>query len=198
MVSSGGCTHLPSIPALVLDLRFVSALSSDGAVEFGWNLSSDEERPSSSRFQTGASAERERASVLPHVLVIEDNPADVALVRESLDEHKLRCELTVISDGEKALSYFEQMDARKTGCPSLVLLDLNLPKRNGLEVLTRLRASGYCPNTPVVVLSSSDAFEDKSAAFRLGARLYIRKPTSLEDFLQIGGLLKDILAERHG
>ena len=75
------------------------------------------------------------------------------------------------------------------------MLDLNLPKCTGLEVLKRIRESGRCTNARVVILSSSDAKSDRIAALNLGANRYIKKPSDLEEFLRVGGTLKDMLSE---
>lgn len=113
-----------------------------------------------------------------------------------MDEHDLRCELRVIGDGEKAISYLDHIDASGEACPALVILDLNLPKRTGLDILKRMRSGWRCNAAPVVILSSSDADSDKSAALQLGADRYVRKPSLLEDFLRVGGILKEIIGRR--
>jgi len=127
--------------------------------------------------------------------MIEDNPADVQLVREAMDEHAVDCELSLFNDGAKAIALFDQVDSSVGLCPDLIVLDLNLPKRTGLEVLQRIRASPVCSAIPVMVLSSSDAANDKNAALRFGANLYVRKPSNLEEFLKIGGAVKRLLGD---
>jgi CheY-like chemotaxis protein len=99
------------------------------------------------------------------IVLAEDNPADVGLVRAALREHGVDCELHVISDGEGVLSFIDSLDLNsKIPCPDLLLLDLHLPKRDGNEILKYLRASGRCAQTPVVILSSSDAPSDHENA----------------------------------
>lgn len=128
------------------------------------------------------------------ILLVEDNPADVVLVREALREQNLEVELFVADDGEKAMDFIDRVDLHPDlPCPKLLVLDLNLPKRTGHEVLQRLRQSNRCAELPVVILSSSDAPKDREAASRLGADGYIRKPSSLDDFMKIGVVLKDVL-----
>jgi DNA-binding response OmpR family regulator len=127
------------------------------------------------------------------VLLIEDNPADVCLVRKALEEHEVEGELTVLSDGEKALQFMEAVDAQPLECPDLVILDLNLPKKSGRQVLEFMRQSVNCRDMPVVILSSSDAENDRADASRLGATLYIRKPSRLGEFLNVGATLKQFL-----
>jgi CheY-like chemotaxis protein len=127
--------------------------------------------------------------------MVEDNTGDVALMRQTLKQHGVNLELVVMSDGEKAIQFIDGLDAGTMTCPALVILDLNLPKRPGREVLERIRQSDRCGSIPVAVFSSSDAAKDKEEAARLGANRYIRKPTNLEDFLSVGALLKALLGD---
>ena len=99
------------------------------------------------------------------IVIAEDNPADVMLVRRALDEHAVNYDLRVLSDGEDVVSFVNGLDEdSKIPCPDLLLLDLYLPKRDGNEVLTHLRASQRCGQIPVVVLTSSDATWDRENA----------------------------------
>jgi DNA-binding response OmpR family regulator len=116
-------------------------------------------------------------------------------VRAAIAEHGVNCELSVIPDGAKAIAYLDEIDSSSSRCPDLVVLDLNLPLRTGLEVLQRIRGTGSCSQMPVVILSSSEAHRDKMAALTLGANRYISKPYDLEEFLKIGSTLKDMLSE---
>jgi DNA-binding response OmpR family regulator len=127
------------------------------------------------------------------ILLIEDNQADAALVREALEEHDVKGELLLITDGDKAIRYIDAMERQQAGCPDLVILDLNLPKRSGREVLQSIRRSAHWRNTTVVVLSSSDARQDQADAMDLGARRYISKPLRLEEFLRLGAVFKELL-----
>jgi DNA-binding response OmpR family regulator len=127
--------------------------------------------------------------------LIEDNPADVNLVREALAEHNVDCDLLVINDGETAIRFVDRLDEEETRCVDLVVLDLNLPRRTGREVLERVRASSACENVPVMILSSSGAARDIKETIQLGARRYVRKPVALEEFMKIGGVIKELLFE---
>jgi CheY-like chemotaxis protein len=130
------------------------------------------------------------------VLVVEDNRGDVFLVERAVEFHKLPVKLTVVDDGEQALKFLEAVDADENQpCPSLVLLDLNLPKRPGNEVLRRMRSSGRCREVPVIVLTSSDSAGDRKMATELGATRYFRKPTSYDEFLKIGEVMKEVLRD---
>jgi CheY-like chemotaxis protein len=127
--------------------------------------------------------------------LVEDNPADVTLIREALAEHQVDCDLLVINDGETAIRFVDRLDAAETRCVNLVVLDLNLPRRTGREVLERVRASSACGNVPVMILSSSGAARDVKETIQLGARRYVRKPVALEDFMKIGAVIKELLSE---
>lgn len=123
------------------------------------------------------------------ILLAEDNPADVYLIEEALREHDVAYEIAVAEDGEAAISMIS--DGRIK--PDIILLDLNMPKRSGGEVLTRLRQDGSCKKVPVIVLTSSDSPADREEALRLGATCYIRKPTGLDEFLAIGASIKELV-----
>jgi DNA-binding response OmpR family regulator len=115
------------------------------------------------------------------------------LVREALEEHGVEGELLVISDGDKAIRFIQAIETRPVNCPDLVIVDLNLPKRPGRDVLECIRKSSKCQDITVVVLSSSDAPQDKADAFRLGATKYIRKPLRLDEFLGLGATFREML-----
>jgi chemotaxis family two-component system response regulator Rcp1 len=127
------------------------------------------------------------------ILLVEDNPADAGLVREALEEHQTEAELMVLSDGESAINFIEHLDASREACPDLIIVDMNLPKRSGREVLAAIRQSEECRDAQVVILNSSDAEQDRNDASRLGASLYIRKPTRLAEFLDLGAVFKSML-----
>ena len=129
-----------------------------------------------------------------HIVLAEDNPADVGLVRYALREHDVACDLRVIGDGEEVFSFITGLDLdSKRRCPDLLLLDLHLPKRDGKEILRHLRRSERCGQTPVVVLTSSDADMDRESAEKNAAVHFFRKPSSLEQFLRLGHIIKEVL-----
>jgi CheY-like chemotaxis protein len=128
------------------------------------------------------------------IVLAEDNPADVGLVRYALREHAVDCELRVISDGDEVVTFINGLDLdSKLPCPDLLLLDLHLPKRDGNEVLRHLRASERCGRTPVVILTSSDASWDRQRADKNAAIHYFQKPSSLDEFLQLGKIVKEVI-----
>jgi two-component system, chemotaxis family, response regulator Rcp1 len=114
------------------------------------------------------------------ILLVEDNPGDVRLVRESLRESGLPHRLAVAMDGVEAL---EQL--RGPERPDVMLLDLNLPRKDGREVLAEVKSDPGLKSIPVVVLSSSDAQDDVSAAYALHANCYVTKPVDLDQFLDV-------------
>ena len=124
---------------------------------------------------------------------MEDNPGDAGLVREALDEHGVEGELTVLVDGEMAIQFVQDIDSQLLTCPDLIIVDVNLPKKPGRDVLECIRRSTISREAPVVILTSSDAHEDKQDAMRLGASRYLRKPLQLSDFISLGAVFKAIL-----
>jgi CheY-like chemotaxis protein len=125
--------------------------------------------------------------------VAEDNLPDTVLVREAIRMEKLPLDVHIASDGQKAIDFITRADNDPNApCPHLFLVDLNLPKRDGFEVLRRLRASPKCKDIPVLIMTSSNSPADQSRAAELGAR-YFRKPPNYDEFLKLGGLLKELL-----
>ncbi len=125
----------------------------------------------------------------------EDNLPDELLVRDAVRTEKLPLEVYVVVDGQKAIEFIERAETDpEAPCPHLLLLDLNLPKKNGFEVLQRLRASDKCKDTPVLIMTSSDSPEDRRRVAELGAR-YFRKPGTYEAFMKLGGVLKQLLTD---
>jgi len=125
-----------------------------------------------------------------HILVIEDAAPDVYLIREALKRAGLDFQLTVLDDGEKAMSFIDELERGSTRCPQLVLLDLNLPKRSGDLILDRIRHSDCCRGVPVIIVTSSDSPKDKAETARLGATEYFRKPSKLTEFMELGSVVR--------
>jgi len=128
---------------------------------------------------------------MPEILLAEDNPADVYLVREALRENGVHCSLRVATDGKEVLQILSG-ELPGGDALSLIILDLNLPRHDGLEILERVRAMGL-GRIPVVILTSSDSPRDRQMAIQLGAVSYLRKPSGLEQFLSLGAIFKDLL-----
>lgn len=135
-------------------------------------------------------------SELLSLLLVEDSPADVYLVKEAIQEEGLRFQLQVVGDGEKAIQIIDRVDAGEgIAVPNLILLDMSVPRRNGIEVLQRVRSSPRCGKVPVVMISSSDSPVERKRAFELGATEYFRKPSTLTDFMQLGKLVRRLHEE---
>jgi CheY-like chemotaxis protein len=128
------------------------------------------------------------------ILVAEDNPADVTLVREALKRHDVDCTLHVSNDGAKAIAFLNALD-RDPKLPrlDLVLLDMHLPKLDGEDILKRLRSTEHYGQTPVIVMTASDAPDDREKAEKNAALSYFRKPTSLAEYMKLGALVRSVL-----
>jgi len=128
------------------------------------------------------------------IVLVEDAEPDVFLVREALESGGVAFNLRVLRDGEKAVDFIDEIDRAASGpCPHLMLLDLNLPKRTGAQVLEHVKRSERLRDVPVVVLTSSDSPRDKEQAAQLGATRYFRKPSRLAEFMKLGEIVRDIL-----
>jgi CheY-like chemotaxis protein len=133
---------------------------------------------------------------MPEVLLADDNPSDVYLIREALREHAVDCVLRVVSDGSDALhAISDEAGNSAAGSLGLIILDLNLPRHDGIEILQKLRDLGTFGHIPVVVLTSSDSPRDRVLANQLGVTRYLRKPSSLDEFLNLGAIFKDLLGQ---
>ncbi|MBE7503948.1 MAG: response regulator [Verrucomicrobiales bacterium] len=125
-------------------------------------------------------------SVLRQILLADDSPRDVELTLAALADHHLANEVVVVSDGTQALDYLYRRGAyaaRPAGLPAVVLLDLKMPKVNGLEVLRTLKSDTELRTIPVVVLTSSREAPDLAECYRLGANAYVVKPVDFTSFV---------------
>jgi len=118
------------------------------------------------------------------ILLVEDNPDDEALTLRAFKKSGISNEVVVMRDGAEALAYLFPDDGADVPIPALILLDLNLPKVGGLEVLRRMRSDERTNMIPVVVLTSSKLEEDILDSYRNGANAYVRKPVKFSDFTQ--------------
>ncbi|MBI4376264.1 MAG: response regulator [Elusimicrobia bacterium] len=126
------------------------------------------------------------------VLLVEDDPADVELTRMSLEQGKVKLRLDVVEDGVKAMDYLNQRGVyADTPLPDLVLLDLNLPRKDGRQVIEEIRASARLRCLPIVVLTTSSADADILRSYSLGANCYITKPAGFEDLVKIVRQIED-------
>ncbi|GIJ21620.1 response regulator [Micromonospora sp. DT48] len=120
------------------------------------------------------------------VLLVEDDPGDVLMTQEAFEEHKLRNRLNVVSDGAEALAYLRR-EGRYADAelPDLILLDLNLPRRDGREVLEEIKRDPELCRIPVVVLTTSQTDEDILRSYQLHANAYVTKPVDFEQFISV-------------
>src|SRR5437667_8953703 len=126
------------------------------------------------------------------ILLIEDNAGDARLAKEALRDAKVGNNLTWIADGVEALAYLRREGKfDKAPWPDLILLDLNLPRKDGREVLAEIKADDKLKRIPVVILTTSQAEEDILRAYNLNANCYVSKPMELEEFLTAVRTIKD-------
>ena len=120
------------------------------------------------------------------ILLVEDNPGDVRLTIEALKESKIINNLNFVEDGIEAMSYLKKEDKYKDKTrPDLIILDLNLPKKDGREVLAEIKSDDSLKQIPVVILTTSEAEEDIIKTYDLHANCYITKPVNMEQFIKV-------------
>jgi CheY-like chemotaxis protein len=130
------------------------------------------------------------------ILVVEDNAVDVTLVREALIEHGLNCVLHVVHDGRQAIDFLETLDTdTKQPQLDLILLDMHLPRCDGEDILKALRSTEHYAQTPVVVMTASNSPRDQEMAQKHAALHYFQKPSTLDEFLRLGGIVREILTK---
>ncbi len=121
-----------------------------------------------------------------HVLMVEDDEEDVLLTQDALSSSKVTLDLHVVEDGALAMDYLHNSPPyANEPRPDLILLDLNLPKKNGREVLNDIRTDAHLRAIPIIILTTSDQEEDVMKTYELGANCYITKPVGLEQFSKV-------------
>jgi len=136
---------------------------------------------------------------ISHIVLIEDNPADVLLVKMALKENGLNCEMTIFKSGQEAVKALCPPPGAETNAfvPDAILLDLNTPKSDGFEVLGILKQTRRLAKVPVAIITSSQAASDKARTYRIGAIRYIQKSAQLEEFLnKVGHAVREMLSVR--
>jgi two-component system, chemotaxis family, response regulator Rcp1 len=127
-----------------------------------------------------------------NLLIVEDNPGDVRLIKEALREGRVKNHIHAVADGEEAIAYlYKQNDYSNSPRPDLILLDLNLPRKDGREVLAQIKSDKKLNSIPVVILTSSEAEKDILKAYDLNANCFITKPVELEQFLNVVKSIED-------
>ena len=127
------------------------------------------------------------------IIVVEDNPVDVYLIRWVLKAHELAYELQVIENGDRAMDYVNQLThEERRRSPTIMLLDLNLPQVDGKEVLRQIKALPQGSDIPVVIVTSSTNPTDRRETLAMGADAYFVKPYHLNEFMQLGEVIKHV------
>jgi len=139
--------------------------------------------------KSGKTTETPRAV---EILLVEDSPADIALTQEALQDSKLSNNLHVVTDGEAAMAFLYKRGKYATvPTPDLILLDLNLPKKNGREVLAEIKKDASLNYIPVVIMTVSQDDRDICESYRLHANCYIKKPVKFKEFIEIVQSIED-------
>jgi len=186
------CTTPTVIPGPVLASLSVNGLLSVTIAASGSNQNQDADRRSASRFLSD-----EAGGPPPcHILIAEDNKSDLFLIRQAIQKSGINAQIHIADDGEKTVKFIEQADADPDApCPHLILLDINMPRYKGGDVLRRLRASARCKNALVLVVTSSDSQRDREEMGALGANAYFRKPSEFSEFMKLGELVREVLGK---
>lgn len=125
------------------------------------------------------------------IMLVEDNPGDARLVKEALRECNIKNNLSIVDDGEKALDFlYKRGNYHSAPRPDLILLDLNLPKISGHQVLAEIKSENFLRKIPVVVLSISRSEKDIEESYNLNANCYVTKPLDLNEFIEVFGLIQ--------
>lgn len=127
-----------------------------------------------------------------NILVAEDNPQDVLLLRRAFDHHDIDCEIRVAKDGDEALSILGQAERGDVNI-DLMLVDLNLPCRDGNQIVLSARSGTRLKTTPIILLSSSESPRDRALVLESGANLYLRKPSDLHAYMNVGEVVKTLM-----
>src|SRR5690242_10456320 len=178
LASSSAYMAKTSIPAPVSVWPSASGSWSGIRAGSGSNRSPEKDQSSASPYRNEGTLPAPR-----HILIVEDNRADVFLIRESIEQARLQIELHVAGDAEQAIGFLQRADRNPSApCPALVILDINLPKRPGSEVVKHMRQT-RCGLAPVLVVTSSDSERDRDEMAKLGVRGYFRKPSDYAEFM---------------
>jgi CheY-like chemotaxis protein len=123
-----------------------------------------------------------------YILLVEDNDDDIELTKLAFEQNKFANKIKVIKDGEEALNFLlqkENDELKQLGRPVFILLDINLPKVNGMDILTHLKKNPYVKHIPVIMLTTSKEDEDIVRSYELGANSYVRKPVDYREFVDV-------------
>ena len=156
----------------------------------GSSRNPDADRPSTLRSRS----DDKSTGIHYHVLIVEDDESDVFLIQEALRAMQLSVTLHVATDGERATHFFDVVDNDPAEpCPALVILDINLPKKQGGAVLEHMRQSRRCAHASVIAISTSASVRDRERMASLGADHYFRKPSEYDEFMKLGDIARALL-----
>jgi DNA-binding response OmpR family regulator len=173
-----------------LDLPSVNGLWTNIKGAYGLTPSPEEGLPS----VLLSPAEEVPSGLRDHILVVEDNEADVFLIQEAVKAINLPITIHVVADGEQAVRFFDEADSdAEAPCPAIVILDINLPRKQGDEVLKHMRMSRRCGGALVIAVSTSDSARDRESMKKLGANVYFQKPSDYAEFMKLGDAIRDLL-----
>ncbi len=155
--------------------------------------------PDKDQYSASPSQSKGQPGARRHILIVEDNPADVFLIRAAIQAANIKAELYVARDGEQAVRFFDHADRDDSApCPVLVILDINLPRKQGGEVLQHIRRSRRCGDGLVIAISTSDSARDREDMTKLGANGYFHKPSDYGEFMKLGGMVTELLNKHQG
>jgi chemotaxis family two-component system response regulator Rcp1 len=161
----------------------------------GSNQNPDGDRSSASRSLSDDTSARRPWQIL----IAEDNKSDVFLIQRALKKSGVEAQVHIADDGEKVVRFVEQVDADPTApCPDIILLDINMPRYKGGDILRRLRASSRCKDALVLIVTSSNSIRDREEMDALGANGYFRKPSEFSEFMVLGQMVRDLLRRKDG
>jgi two-component system response regulator len=129
------------------------------------------------------------------ILLVEDNLNDIFIIKEIFKKHRINADLRVAPDGDQARRFWDSVE-KMIVCPDLVLLDLNLPRASGLDVLSRIRNGNHCATVPVIIVSSSRSPSEVAACEALGISAYFQKTANLAEFMSLGNLIACLLPKK--
>ncbi len=124
-----------------------------------------------------------------NILLIDDNSDDIFLTKLAIKKANIQSDICVVNNGEEAISFLNK--SGRENLPDLILLDINLPKITGIEVLKRIKSSTFIKSTPIIVFTSSDSSSDMEDSYQYGADYFIRKPNNINDFKEIMEYIKE-------
>jgi chemotaxis family two-component system response regulator Rcp1 len=128
------------------------------------------------------------------ILIVEDNRADEYLILDAIKNADIDANVQVVHDGQQATLLLDLIQSSSALCPDLILLDLNLPKESGEDVLRHIRKSAKCKNTRVLIVTSSDLASDREGITRLGVSGYFQKPSDYAEYLKLGFIARSLLS----